>query len=77
MSNVRKLVEEFEALRSPPQQPRVIREAPPAPSTVRSLDAGDYLSVKDSASVATSARSSVGSLFSASGKVSSRQSATR
>ena len=76
MSNVKKLVEHFEALSSPPQQARSSLEPAPAPALV--LSEG-YRSVRDPSSVAPSAGSSVGSPASVSGLslVSGRQSAPR
>ena len=51
MSNVKEIVELFEALSSPPQQPRAGLGPPPVPAPVPSED---YWSVRDPSSVAPS-----------------------
>ena len=75
MSNVRKIVEHFEAHSSPPQQPRAVLEPPPVPASVPSED---YRSVRDPSSVISpSAGSYVSSPGSVSDSISGRQSAPR
>ena len=74
MSNVKKIVEHFEALSSPPQQPRAVLEPPPVPASVPSED---YRSVRDPSSVAPSVGSYASSPGSVSDSISGRQSAPR
>ena len=74
MSNVKKIVEHFEALSSPPQQPRAALDHPPVPASVPSEE---YCLVRDPPSVAPSEGSYASSpgLFSAS--ISGRQGSPR
>ena len=74
MSNVKKIVEQFEALSSPPQQPRAALELPPVPASVPSED---YCSVRDPPSVAPSEVSYASSPGSVSDSISSRQGTSR
>ena len=74
MSNVKKIVEHFEALSSPPQHHRAALEPPPVPASV---PLEDYCSVRDPSSVAPSEGSYASSPGSVSDSISGRQGTSR